>query len=412
VTSQGSGVLLKLANMTVKDLTNSSTGIIPPDGTNNLTTTETDRRDDSAAPSHSNTRIQELDSLRALAAISLVLFHFTHVFNNKYGFTSDLGWEWSYGKYGVALFFLLSGFVNAMTLTRKKDCANFLVGRVLRICPIFWCVILLNILIAGTAPLLVSQWSTETIFANTTILPNLLGYQCMEPVTWTLQIEVLFYLILLALFSSGAFRQPALTVFVMITICSWIGVTVDQAENAGVIANWLDSLKFLKSLLIVPFLPLFCVGILLNEIKCKRGVLWQNVLGILASFFVFHLIDRHDHNPAMSVILLGLLTICAYGKCPPLRLAPMVFLSSISYALYLLHNNLGSVLIWRLNHHAGISPNVAMAIGILFSVILATVVTFGFEQPLTRYLRGRWLAYRQNLKPTLKASSLATENNG
>ena len=42
-------------------------------------------------------RILELDSLRALAAINLLLFHFTHVYSVKFGYTSPLGFEWPYG---------------------------------------------------------------------------------------------------------------------------------------------------------------------------------------------------------------------------------------------------------------------------------------------------------------------------
>ncbi|MGB7325891.1 MAG: acyltransferase family protein, partial [Rubripirellula sp.] len=59
-------------------------------------------------------RIVELDSLRALAAINLVLFHFTLVYTNKHGYSSPLGFQWPFGAYGVEMFFILSGFVNSM----------------------------------------------------------------------------------------------------------------------------------------------------------------------------------------------------------------------------------------------------------------------------------------------------------
>ena len=54
-------------------------------------------------------RIVELDSLRAIAALNLVLFHFTHVYTVKYGYTTPLGFDFPFGKYGVQLFFMLSG---------------------------------------------------------------------------------------------------------------------------------------------------------------------------------------------------------------------------------------------------------------------------------------------------------------
>ena len=73
-----------------------------------------------AEPLAPQRRIVELDALRALAAINLVLFHFTHVYAVKFGYTTPLGFEWPYGAYGVEMFFILSGFVNAMSLLRRK----------------------------------------------------------------------------------------------------------------------------------------------------------------------------------------------------------------------------------------------------------------------------------------------------
>ena len=125
-------------------------------------------------------RIVELDSLRAIAALNLVLFHFTHVFSVKYGYTSPLGFELPYGKYGVQLFFMLSGFVNAMTLLKKRKAADFLAGRVLRICPSYWLVLIVNLLIVGMAPLAGTFWSQQQIAANFTVMPELFGYECME----------------------------------------------------------------------------------------------------------------------------------------------------------------------------------------------------------------------------------------
>src|SRR6056297_1874866 len=81
----------------------------------------------------SRRRIIELDALRAMAAVNLVLFHFTHVYAVKFGFSSPLGGEWPYGAYGVELFFILSGFVNSMSLMRRGKPTDFVAARLIRI---------------------------------------------------------------------------------------------------------------------------------------------------------------------------------------------------------------------------------------------------------------------------------------
>ncbi len=345
------------------------------------------------------TRIVELDSLRALAAINLVLFHFTHVYAVKYGYTSPLGFEFPFGKYGVQLFFMLSGLVNAMTLLRKRDTVNFFAGRIIRIGPSFWAVIAINLAIVGLAPLTASAFTSDQVAANLTIMPNLLGYECMEPVTWTLQVEVLFYGIILALFLTGSLRTPARTVAWLLSLSLATCLSINFLTSAG-IDGWLTAwLVASRDLLILEYLPLFTIGILLNEIKCGRGSRFANGIGIVASIIVFHVIDRHDHNPAATLILFGLLTFSAWGRVPFLRFRPLVWVSSISYALYLLHNNLGCVFIWHINQ-AGVPPLAAFAAGIVFVVAVSALVTFKIEQPLTKWLRGRWMAFRaQGTRP-------------
>ena len=92
-------------------------------------------------PKKKSKRILELDALRAISCLNLLLFHFTYVYQNKYGFESPLGFAFPYGKYGVQLFFMLSGLVNAMTLLSKRKPGDFMAARCIRIFPSYWLMI-------------------------------------------------------------------------------------------------------------------------------------------------------------------------------------------------------------------------------------------------------------------------------
>ena len=98
-------------------------------------------------------RILELDAIRALSCLNLLLFHFTWVYEETYGFSSPIGYKFPYGKYGVQLFFMLSGLVNAMTLLSKRDSANFISARWIRIFPSYWIVILMNVALFAYIPM-------------------------------------------------------------------------------------------------------------------------------------------------------------------------------------------------------------------------------------------------------------------
>lgn len=337
-------------------------------------------------------RILELDSLRALAAINLVLFHLTHVYRVKFGFTSPLGFEWPYGAYGTQMFFILSGFVNSMSLLRRRRPVDFVAARLIRIVPIFLIAIIANLWILSLPPMS-QQVSTDQFVANMTLMPMVLGYECLDPVMWTLQIEMMFYATLVILFKIGALKRYFLGWGTLLALSIVVCPLLDSLQSVHGQSVWFAVATAVRRLMLLDFVPLFAMGFLIYMIKTGEGKKWQNLAGILVAAIVFHSIDHGKHNPAATALILGLVTLCAYGKVPPLRFKPLVFVSTISYALYLSHNNLGCVLIHRFDH-SGIPPQICFAIAVVFSFAMAIIITNRVEQPITNALRGAWNRYR------------------
>lgn len=334
-------------------------------------------------------RILELDAIRALTCLNLLFFHLTYVYAHKYGFSSEIGVTFPYGKYGVQLFFMLSGLVNALTLVKKRRPGDFIVSRCIRIFPSYWLVILLNVVLLSTLTMFQHDLTVGEVIANLTALPQLFGYPNMEPVTWTLQVEMLFYLFLMTIFSLGLLDRPLPTMMVSMGVCLAACGLFDWYQNVAPESHWNGVFHVVEELFLLRTLPLFAMGILLNEVRCGRGRAWQHWLGIAVCGVVFHWIDLRDHNPLATVLMMGLLTAAAHGKIPVLRFRPLIFIGFISYPLYLFHNNLGSALMKWLESQ-GLSAWPTVIIATLFSIGLATAVTYGFEQPLTRRLR-KWI---------------------
>lgn len=349
-------------------------------------------------------RIVELDALRALAALSLMLFHLTHVYSVKYGFTSPLGFEWPYGAYGTQMFFILSGFVNSMSLLRRNQPVDFVAARLIRIMPIFLLVIIANLWIMQFAPLNEAGITTAQFAANLTLLPRIFGQECLDPVMWTLQVEMMFYFTLVALYRVGGLRRYFVGWGTLLVIAFFACPFLDAMEPTAGGSAWFSMATAVRRLMLLDFVPLFAMGFLIYMIKTQTGKRWQNLLGILAAAFVFHSIDHGKHNPAATVLILALVTACAYGKFPPLRLKPLLFISTISYALYLCHNNIGCVLIYRLDHN-GFPPVVCFGLALLFSFGLAMLVTSWIEAPITGWLRSRWDAYRRGEPDAIPAEA-------
>ncbi|WP_231742065.1 acyltransferase family protein [Stieleria varia] len=339
-------------------------------------------------------RIYELDGLRALAAINLVLFHFTHVYSVKFGYSTPLGFEWPYGAYGTEMFFILSGFVNSMSLLRRGKPVDFVAARMIRIMPVFFMMILANLWIMQYAPLNSQPVTTGQFAANMTLLPRVLGYECLDPVMWTLQIEMMFYFTLVTMFRFGALRRYFVGWGSLLVLSYFVCPTLDGVAAENQSTTWFAAATALRRLMLLDFVPLFAIGFLLYMIKTDVGKKWHNLVGIVLAAFVFHSIDHGKHNPAATALIVGLVAASAYGIVPLLRIRPLVFISTISYAIYLCHNNLGCVLIRRFDS-IGYPPVVCFLLTIVFSVCVAVLVTNWIEGPITKLLRTGWERYRR-----------------
>src|SRR6266446_6407653 len=85
-------------------------------------------------------RFEELDALRGVAALSVILFHYLHQYDAIYGKDGVLlfgALNWPSGIYGVYLFFMISGFVIFMTLRGARDWLDFVVSRFSRLYPAY-----------------------------------------------------------------------------------------------------------------------------------------------------------------------------------------------------------------------------------------------------------------------------------
>lgn len=149
------------------------------------------------------TRLDYLDSIRAIAILLVIIQHvILHLKRNNLleegsitrisSFLTDF---LDLGKIGVGLFFILSGFVISFSLKRGTSVQSFFIKRFFRLYPLFWISIFLGIIILWQ-----EVPSTNTIVANVTMLPNFFGQPAIIGVYWTLQIELIFYIIAAILF--------------------------------------------------------------------------------------------------------------------------------------------------------------------------------------------------------------------
>jgi len=155
----------------------------------------------SSDPPPPSSRLAWLDALRGLGAIAVVIEHL------NYSFLPELRPRFmNLGIYGVMVFFLVSGYIIPASLERRGDVRAFWIGRVFRLYPLY----LLSIVIVLAMLPLQGLRPNLDFFAHISMLMEVTGSYAMTEPMWTLSYEMVFYLLVTALFVAGAHRRSGL----------------------------------------------------------------------------------------------------------------------------------------------------------------------------------------------------------
>jgi peptidoglycan/LPS O-acetylase OafA/YrhL len=153
-------------------------------------------------------RLAWLDALRGFAALCVVFDHgSTLLLQPARDFLYHV---LNLGQYGVFVFFLVSGYIIPASLERKGSVRSFWVSRAFRLYPMYLVAIVLSALAYYTRFGTIDGAEHHPLASVTSwalMLPNLLTGPNVPNVTWTLSYEMVFYLLLAALFSWNAHRR-------------------------------------------------------------------------------------------------------------------------------------------------------------------------------------------------------------
>ncbi len=329
-------------------------------------------------------RLLELDGLRGLAALAVVWFHFSVRYDEMISPRTGVWPHFDVGQYGVALFFMISGFVILMTLERTPSLADFTVARFSRLYPAYWAAMAVTyatIFFYGLSDLRASGFDA---LLNITMLQRLLGAEHVDGVYWSLQAELLFYVAICLLWFLGG-RQRLflfLTVWLLLGFASWLALPLLEQTSAPAA----KLVRMASTLFNLPNIPLFACGIGLYRWYRERS---RGGLMLVGLALTLYLLEHGWIEGLVASCLAGLLALGIFGHAPLLRSRLLVALGAISYTLYLIHQNVGYCLLHYLGRHHW-NPNLGIVAAGVFSVFLATLLTLFIERPASAWIRNRW----------------------
>jgi peptidoglycan/LPS O-acetylase OafA/YrhL len=334
--------------------------------------------------------IPELQGLRGLAVLSVVIYHCNPRLVGTPVYYASL-WGWA----GVNLFFVLSGFLITSILLEAREepryFRNFYARRALRIWPVYLLVLVVVYLNAPwfigttisqaimTAPWLAYIFFVQNLFHLT--MPSALSQ------TWSLAIEEQYYFLWAP--AVRWLRRPWMLATVLL-IAFASSPLLDHHP-------WLNPTHTLIHLDGIALGSMLALGLYTLALS-RRTWLWMGLVAMVLGFAATATVAGGTRllDSALALAFGGavLTAIASTGARNPLnavlRRGPLAFYGRISYGLYMIHIAIFIYFGWfdaRMDQY-GIPGNLAVvAFRLAASTAAATLLWYGFESQILKLKR-------------------------
>lgn len=282
-------------------------------------------------------RLTCLDELRGIAASLVVLAHVGPLVSDQ------ISWLYTHvvdlGQLGVVMFFLCSGFVIPASLERERSVGAFWIKRFFRLYPLFWVSLIGAALLAVTHLRENGELSLRDWALNVTMIPDALGGLVALPPYWTLAYEMVFYVFATLIFLTRLTHMSVQTSLItsFIGICFGAVFVLPPTPPLNATIFWIGTLltgtvvyrayvgEVRTRSMVICVVGTLAAGIvtathslygLPSDGNIFRSHFWPTVIayvGAYAFFFAFLLLRQRSASW-------------------------MIFLGTVSYSMYLMHD--------------------------------------------------------------------------
>lgn len=309
-----------------------------------------------AAPGPAS-RLRHIDALRAIAALLVVWLHVSETYV-QLDASGRVGGYWLYdiaksidaGRIGVVVFFLISGFVIPFSIRpdRTAPVGTFLIKRAFRIYPAYWLSVPLGAL--TTFWIWGERFSGSDFLINLTLLQDVFGVHDAEGLYWTLLVELVFYVLCVALLLSNS-------LFNMRRVCA-LAITFGFGYSLAMLTRWAGAplMNSTAAFWLLNLSIMLCGtlyrGCVVDGAASSDPWLRASVYGLLFYYIVIlpsgavWAIGFDRNAPVAYALGLLLFIVGTSGLRITTRLTD--WLGRISYSIYLFHPVVFMAILWWL----------------------------------------------------------------
>lgn len=365
-------------------------------------------------------KIEFANTLRGPACLLVLLFHYltcfwhdrdiiavlanlpivpteTHALPKYVQFLDDFGLLFYWGLFGVALFFLISGFVIPFSLL-KTNRIGFFIARFFRLFPTYAVALSFTFLVIWLGDIYFAKefpHPTRSVLLHYLLgIRDMIGSSRIDGVSWTLDIEIKFYV--LCLLMLYPIRRGSLMIFLAPLIIAVAAFYLSPIVNPKTYSHVAEFIVF------SPFLIYLFIGIVFNYLFRKlitvNTALFLMISLLTTSLFIFQISHEYsfrDHRFVSSLIF-GVLVFTVAFFYPKICRGNRIlnFFAAISYPLYLIHFIPGFVILrilLDLGFKAWLSYIITTSLMIIMAYLLHKTVevpTQAFGKSFPKSLKG------------------------
>lgn len=339
-----------------------------------------------------------LNILRGLSALLVLFYHFFVFFFAHQATSAGLlqiepmdlpdpfylqalmNFPLNIGHFGLAFFFLISGFLIQPSLERYPSFKDFVIHKILRLWPSYLICFATGLLFVYVFYLLGDSsfpYTLDHVCSAFFWVRDIFHYPLIDGSVWSLEIQIKFYLFAGIVWSMGGknFLEKMCFLLVFMSIAVYGLHTFFNGEDV----SWFYLVGVARKNL--QYFMLIFLGAIVYSFY-KKQISWQKALGlgsILLGCFVSPLFHSPDVIKTISY-LLGLLTFtylilfqATSIKAKGMLSKILNWVSEISYPIYIGHVLPGYVMMYLMIEN-GLSVYLGIFISIIYTLVMAEIV--------------------------------------
>ncbi|MDX3901681.1 MAG: acyltransferase [Sphingobium sp.] len=341
-------------------------------------------------PAPARSRLTELDALRGIGALGVLIFHYSTRFHAVFPAAAHVPFSFPGGNYRVLLFFAISGFAIFFTLDRIRTVADFLINRFARLYPAYLVAMLMTLSVEYLAHAWTLLVGPAAVLANMTMLQGFAFMPEVDGAYWTLTVEIGFYICMVSLWKVAGLKrlEPLLLGWLALR---WLHFA------------WPGMPERVVMLLVLRYMPFFMIGMLCYRIWSGQRR-WRQQAPYAAAALLTVAATETPDIALVAVALLAIFASMMRGWLRWIAVRPLTWLGGISYSFYLIHQHIGFVVMLKANA-AGLGPWTAFLLAFLVALTLGALVNRLVERPAADAILTWWKHRR-----AVPATGLAPQN--